>query len=215
MFHLQPRAFRYLGHKGAVARVRFSPSGDLVASAAADRTIRLWVPQVRAGSTVIKAHQAGVRDVAFFASGNRMVSCADDKTVKLWCIATQKVLGTMVEHKNWVCSGPHSRSGSLIPCFQRGARLFSRSERVMGLFSCPVNVPMPDLVCHVFNFHFSAVFFCGGLMTSSHGRTANLNHSITKEMADQRRFTPDNNHSTTPSCQFGALSDTPHNVYAS
>ena len=42
-FKLQLRAFRFVGHKDAVLSVAASPTGNLVASASKDRSLRLWM----------------------------------------------------------------------------------------------------------------------------------------------------------------------------
>ena len=42
-FKLQLRAFRFVGHKDAVLSVASSPTGNLVASASKDRSLRLWM----------------------------------------------------------------------------------------------------------------------------------------------------------------------------
>lgn len=76
------RAFRFLGHTDAVHSVAYVPSANLVASASADKTVRLWRPSAEGRSTVLKAHTAPVRCAAFDAGGRLLVTASDDKTVK-------------------------------------------------------------------------------------------------------------------------------------
>ena len=63
-FKPQLRAFRFVGHKGPVNHVEYSPSGHLVGSASADRTVRLWLPSAKGESVCIKGHTAGEKDGA-------------------------------------------------------------------------------------------------------------------------------------------------------
>ena len=76
------RAFRYLGHGGAVTSVAYDATHHLVASTSADKTVRLWRPTAEGRSTVLKAHTAAVRACAFSRDGAMLATCSDDKTVK-------------------------------------------------------------------------------------------------------------------------------------
>ncbi|WRH65434.1 MAG: AAA-like domain-containing protein [Planktothrix sp. GU0601_MAG3] len=72
-----------LGHTSIIHTVKFSPTGDLIASGSQDKTIKLWKPDGTLWKTLAR-HQDGITSVAFSPRQPLLASASNDKTIKLW-----------------------------------------------------------------------------------------------------------------------------------
>ncbi|MDC0722069.1 caspase family protein [Nannocystis bainbridge] len=91
-----PLLHRLKGHSLAVLGADFSRDGNLLATASADRTARLW--DMRTGSLVatLAGHGAEVDSVAFSHDDRFVATASYDLTVKVWDLATKAEVATIV-----------------------------------------------------------------------------------------------------------------------
>jgi WD40 repeat protein/serine/threonine protein kinase len=67
-----------------VSGVAFSPTGDRLASAGGDGTIKIWSSRTRKRMQTFQAHSDSVVSVAFHPDGKHLASRGADLTVKVW-----------------------------------------------------------------------------------------------------------------------------------
>ncbi|MFD8820912.1 protein kinase [Streptomyces sp. NPDC059605] len=80
------------GHTASVNWIDLTNDGRIVASASADRTIRLWRTGDGECLSVLEGHDHLVDRVAFSPDGGRLLSLGRDRRARLWDVATGRCL---------------------------------------------------------------------------------------------------------------------------
>jgi WD40 repeat protein/serine/threonine protein kinase len=114
-------------HPGLIHAVAYDPSGQVVATAGDDQTVRFWQADTGQpiGSPLV--HGAKVGGLAFSSDGKTLVTSCDDADVRLWDVASCQRIGPTFHHPLAVLDVAFSPDGRTILTggFDHTARLWN------------------------------------------------------------------------------------------
>ena len=110
----------------------FAADGQMLASASADRTIKLWDPRTGQELCTLRGHSATVMSVVFAPDSQALASASADNTIKIWDPATGKELLTLrklAQVMSVACSPDGRRlAAAAVMENERGIAIFDASD---------------------------------------------------------------------------------------
>ncbi|MEM7794987.1 MAG: TIR domain-containing protein [Cyanobacteria bacterium P01_C01_bin.118] len=106
---------RLEGHQGWVHDVVYSPDGEMIATASADGTARLWRNSDKELLNTLEGHQDGVVSIQFSQGQGELIATGSyDHTVKIWTTETGGLVTTLRGHEDRVTNLSMSQDQQLI-----------------------------------------------------------------------------------------------------
>lgn len=98
-------------HQNIISTIAFSYNTNILATASADKSVKLWNVKTFELMRVLSGHSDRVTSVAFSHDDNIIATAGADKAVKLWRVKDGKLLHTLTGHSDEVTSVAISTDG--------------------------------------------------------------------------------------------------------
>ncbi len=100
------------GHADKVRDLAWAQDGQRLASASADRRIRIWNVAERKCVACLRGHGRSVESVSWCPAGDLLASGSVDRTVRIWSTETGQALACLNDHGDWVWCVAFSPEGA-------------------------------------------------------------------------------------------------------
>jgi WD40 repeat protein len=101
-------------HNDSIYDLSLSPDGGVLATASADKMVKLWELVSRKEISQIEGHSGAVLGVAFNTNANEVVTISTDKQLKVWDAKSRDSLVTIGPRKNGFTAVAWSSNGKFV-----------------------------------------------------------------------------------------------------
>lgn len=108
------------GHTDQVRSAAFSPDMQLVVTASADGTARVWYAQLGALKFDMRGHSGVVNQAVFSEDGKLIVTAGADRTARVWDASNGALLHILQGHADNVTYAAFAPNGSIVTASQDG-----------------------------------------------------------------------------------------------
>jgi WD40 repeat protein/tRNA A-37 threonylcarbamoyl transferase component Bud32 len=116
-------------HSHDIISICCSQSGKFVASASADKTIKIWDPKTGEMLESLSNHTDSVNFISFSPDEKKLISVSDDRTVKIWNTKNWHLIHSLNSHHDKVLSIAFSPDGNFFVTSDiKGAICVSNAE---------------------------------------------------------------------------------------
>ncbi|WP_071191078.1 caspase family protein [Trichormus sp. NMC-1] len=105
---------KFQAHKDIINALTFSPDDQILVTASADKSIKIWNSQNYQLLKTITGHQNRVTSISISPDNQMLASGSADKTIKLWRLTDGKLLKTFTRHTDEVTSVDFSPESQII-----------------------------------------------------------------------------------------------------
>jgi WD40 repeat protein len=162
-----------LRHGDSVVAASFDPKGELVLTASADNTARIW--DARTGEPIGQPlrHAGPVRAASFDPKGERVITGSDDGTARFWTVRTSEPIGEALRHTAGV---------QVVAFDSKGERVVTASTDTAQVWDARTGAPIGRPLQHKGGIR-TAKFDPTGerVVTASDDRTAHIWNARTGE----------------------------------
>jgi RNA polymerase sigma factor (sigma-70 family) len=131
-----------------VMAVKYGSTGEWMATAEMDGTVRLWNIKTQRLGPVLRGPNRMVRSVAFTPDSETLVASSDDGKIYVWDVRMGKLRMTLEGHSGWVCSVALASDGKTLASSARSFEQGIPSCRELKIWDLARGKLVRDIECN-------------------------------------------------------------------